>query len=290
METYTLNEHYDDPSAARLSGYFSRLFMLVSGRSFLVAVLDTERGTFVRLAHYRLKTLPRNEENHRQSLLTVLEDQEWLRQSHSSVVIGIDSPFHTLVPSGLYDPDRIAGYIGFNFRTPESTASVADPIPELGAFNVYALPSTLHELFTRQFPGSRIVHASTSLLRVLDYHYRSQGKNETVFLNLRDQEMDLAVFGREGLVFFNSFPSRGREDVLYFTLYSLEQAGMSPSKSNILVMSAPGEEKAASEILEPFVDRVDTPERVGPMNYSPFFYSLPSAGFQSLFGLALCGS
>ncbi len=290
METYTLHEHYDDPSAAHLSGYLSRLFLLVSGRSFLVCVLDNERGVFIRLAHYRLKAAPRNEEIHRLALGAVLREAEWLRNSYSSVVIGIDSPFHTLVPTGFYDPERMAGYVGFNFRAPETVAPAADPLPELGAFNVYALPSTLKELLSQQFPGSRIVHASTSLLLVFDYHYRSRVKSETVFLNLRDQEMDLGIFGRSGLVFFNSFPSHGREDVLYFTLYSLEQAGIIPSKADILLISAPGEEQAASGILEPFVGHVDTPERVGPMNYSPFFYSLPSASFQPLFGLALCGS
>ena len=290
MSEFILHDRYFDPGAGRISSYFCRLFILVGQESLQYCILDTDKNSFIALADYRLPTLIKNPEIFHSKLRQLISGEESLLKKYPSVVIGLDTPWHTLVPSSLFDSKQIDSYLEFNFNMADGCLSGSDLLKETDAYNVYAYLPGLTKVFREFIADAAVVHRSSALVTSVHQHQMTGSLPTCGFLNFRGYFADLAFFVENRLVFFNSFPCHTKEDLLYFTLYTLEQLKLRPDSLPLFVSGMIGAGSEEYSLLEQYIGMVSFSGRMGAFDYSPILKQLPSHYYQELFALALCGS
>ncbi len=290
MSAFVLHDRFFDPETGRISSYFCQLFVLLGQDSFQYAILDSDKNAFLALAAYRSAELPGSTEALYGQLEAAFSADSNLHRKYPSVVIGIDTPFHTLVPAAFFEKDSIGDYLGFNFSLPGNNIAGHDRVTEIDAENIFGYQPELEVMIRKNFPGAVMVHRSTAFLKTAFQHHLQSGTLQGMYLNLRNPFIDIASFEGHKAVFFNSFSCRSKEDVLYFTLYTLEQLKLRPESVNL---SLCGSVDAGSEIytlLEQYIRPVGFTGLPGSFNYSPLLKQVPGHLYSELFGLALCGS
>jgi hypothetical protein len=290
MSTFILHDLYFDPESGRISSYFCRLYILI-GKGYLVyAILDTENNTFNALADYRLPDSPTTPEMFYFQLDKLLSEEEKLVKKYPSVIIGLDTPWHTLVPSALFDSGQMTKYLEFNFRLPEDCLIGYDRVEEIDACNVYGFSRGLKDVIRKYYGEAALVHRSSALIKSVYLHHQTTGGPSSVYLNIRDQFIDIAFFEGNRPAFFNSFPCRTKEDVLYFTLYAIEQLKLRADAVHLFVTGMADAGSDLHQLLEQYIRPVSLTGRLSSLNYSPFLNQVPPHRYQDLFALALCGS
>jgi len=290
MSNFILHDRYFDPEAGRISSYFCQLFVMTGLDSLQYCILDTEKNSFIALADYRLPAFPKTPEIFYSLLDQHLSEEEVLLRNYPSVVFGIDTSLHTLVPTPLFDEGQLTKYLEFNFRLPAGQQVGSDRLQEIDAYTVYSIPPGISGIIQKYFRETALVHRSTPLIRSVYQHLMVNPEPSCLFLNVRAQFIDLVCFEGNRPVFFNSFPCRTKEDVLYFTLYVIEQLKLRPDSVKLVLT---GMADAGSEfflLLEQYIRTISHAGRMNSFFYSPVFNQAPIHRYQELFALALCGS
>jgi len=281
---------YFDPACGNISSYFCQLFLSISKDEISYCILDTERSRFLALAAFQWMQPVKDPVPEQAQLEYLLQQEEWLKKKFPAVITGIDSPYHTLVPKPLFDSAKSKEYLDFNFRVPANHACLEDSIDEAGAVNISSLPINLKEMLTGHFGKPAIVHTSTAFLKAAWHHHKAGPLNSQLFLNLRNKEIDLVYYDQGKLVLFNSFQFGSKEDVLYYTLYFLEQATVLPQQAQLNLCGMIGEESEIYRLLAGYFGQLILAGRLPVFSYSPILDQVPAQQYQDLFALALCGS
>lgn len=290
MNTYVLTDRYFDPEAGRISSYFCQLFVLIGHNTVQYAINETEKNSFFGLAAYHLPVIPKNDEMLFLHLDQLLAEEELLQKKYSSVVVGIDSPYCTLVPSPLFDPEHLRKILEMNFSVPGEYLPGSEKIEEIDARNIYAFHPLLGEAVRKHFGEVTMVHRSTPLMKAVYRHYQAGRESNPVFLHFRDRYFDLVYFRENRLAFYNSFPHKTKEDVLYFTLFTLEQLGLRPDSMHLVISGQADTDDETCSLLKQYIHSVSFTGFLNAFNYSPLLKQATVHYYQELFALALCGS
>jgi hypothetical protein len=290
MSTFILHDHYTDPETGRISSYFCRLFILVGRESLQYCILDTEKNTFIALADYRMPAPPRSPEIFYTQLGLLLSEDEMLLKKYPSVVIGIDTPLHTLIPAPLFDPGRVTEYLEFNFRLPEGCQVRSDRVEEIDAYNIYGFLQQPANIISGNFSEAAVVHRSSALIKAVYQLYKINPQLSGIFLHAREQFIDLIFFEGSRPAFFNSFPCQSKEDLLYFTLYTFEQLKLRPDAVQLFLSGNIDPGTDSYLLLEQYIREISFTGRLSSLNYSAALDQAPAHRYQELFALALCGS
>jgi hypothetical protein len=290
MNAFISPDRYFDPESGHLSAYFSKLFILIGQESLQYSILDTEKNTFVALADFRLPSSPKSPEAFYNDISRVIAEEDALKKKYPSVVIGIDTPFHTMVPSPLFDSGQSNKYLEFNFGMTDYGQVSAEKLEEIDACNVYAIPQGILDIVRVNFREAALFHRSSALIRAIYHHQKISPGPAGVFLNVREQYIDLTSFENGRLVYFNSFSCTGKEDMLYYTLYAFEQLNLRPDTVELYISGIMDSGSESHRLLEQYIHAVSFCGSLNFWDYSPMLGQLPAHRYQELYALALCGS
>ena len=290
MNAFILHDRYFDPESGRISAYFSKLFILIGQASLQYCILDTEKNTFLALADFHLPAPPDTTDSFYAEISQLISQEEVLQKKYPSVVIGNGTAMHTLVPAPFFDPDQSKKYIGFSFGFKGNEQIFSDRLEEIDSFNIYAIPPGFLDMFHRNYRGAAVFHRTSALIRAVFNHHKTRPGKTSLFLNVREQFIDLIYFDGGRLVYFNSFTCLGREDILYYTLNTMENLKLSPDTMQLFISGMLDAGSDSHLLLEQYIRSVSFSESPGSFDYSPLLKQLPSHRYQELYALALCGS
>jgi hypothetical protein len=290
MMAYILHDRYSDPEAGQISSYFCQLFILVAEDSVQYCLLDTERNKFIALADYRLPEAEKPTGISYALFDRLISEEELLRKKYPSVVIGFHTPFHTLVPSSLYDSSHLSEYLEFNFRFPEGYFITSDRAEEIDSYNISGIPVAFKEFISRHFAGSLLVHGFTPLIKAAFQHHKDNPGTAHLYLNIRKYELDLILFEGSRPLFINTYPYKNKEDILYFTLTVIGQNATRQDQLQLVISGMVEEGSETWVLLGQYIGQVVLAPRLAVFIYSPLLEQAPAHRYQDLFALALCGS
>jgi hypothetical protein len=289
MESFRLNDSRLDPTAARLSAYFSQLFIL-AGKDFLqYAVLDTEKSRFIAFADYISDTGGKERDTWQIGMESLFTTDEFLHRNYPAVLIAVDTPYHTVIPSALYDAEHSRDHLGLNFNLPAGLTFRSDHLRESGAWNTFGIEREWLDMMKKHFAQEIVLHRTTPLLTRFALMHRQETGEKHIFLNFLGKQFDLAAYSDNMLLFFNTFQYETGEDVLYFTLYALEQIRLRTGDVKVKLGGAVEESSGLVSLLREYFPEAGFMERPELFGYSPLF-DFPAHRYQALFSLALCGS
>ena len=288
MSPFQLKTTYLDPSARRLSAYFSQLFIMAGTDYFHYCILDTEKNCFIALNDYQAHHSEGTDHHLPEYLDALIRDDELLKRKYPVTVLAVESPYSLLVPASLHDPGNMTDHLKLNFNLPEGLVFGADRLTEPDLWNIYGTSAVLYNVFSGHFPNAIRYHIATPLILTLLHFQKQYPGNSSFFLNFSGKRFDLAIFSDANLLFFNSFQFETGEDVLYYTLYAAEQLKI---RTNDVVVRISGDiepDSLVSGLLREFFPEVRLMVRPEGFTYSAFL-NCPEHKYHSLFSLALCG-
>jgi hypothetical protein len=130
-----------------------------------------------------------------------------------------------LIPRRYFQADQLAAYFDLLLR-PQSLVYHSEPLPEFDCHAAWAAEPTLAGLCKVYAPDAEPIHGAVPLLKY--WSTQAHATDYSVFANFRHQQVQIGVFDRQNLAFFNTFDFQKPADALYFTLLPFEQHRLSP--------------------------------------------------------------
>jgi hypothetical protein len=289
MNSFILNGRYFDPESGRVPVDSSGLFILLGHESFQYCILDSEKNSFYALADFILPSTPKTPEDFIAEISGLILQEEALQKKYPSVVIGISSVVQTLVPTPFFQADQCKKYLELNFSMNGNEEVRSEHIEEVGVYNVYSIPHPLRDALNSEFAGASIYHRSSALVRSFDHHQVPDPGYMALYLNVRDQFIDLVSFEGTRLAGFNSYSCPGGEDILYYTLNTLEQLKLSADNTQLFLSGMIDSGAGTYRLLEQYIRNITFTATLDGFEYSPLLKQLPAHRYIELYSLALCG-
>tara|TARA_B100000768_G_scaffold179277_1_gene196637 strand:+ start:2165 stop:2971 length:807 start_codon:yes stop_codon:yes gene_type:complete len=176
-----------------------------------------------------------------------------------SSVIGVKlivlNKLSTLVPRNLFDENLSLDYLKFNSKLLKNDYAAYDLIEEIGAVNVFLPFVNVNNYLIEQFGSFNYYHYSTILIKKLLKY--STNKDTSVYVNIQLNDFQILIFKNKNLQYYNNFEFKEKEDILYFTLFVMEQNKIDNIKTKLLLLGNINEESDTYLLLSKFIKNID---------------------------------
>ncbi len=276
-----------DSSLEEKSAGLCDLLVLVEQSSIQLSLLEKKTNRF--LAFEVFPNLTPNENFSWKEHLEIATSKSKILKQYEflKVKVGVTSNHYTLVPEALLHPGDEQSYFRINFKEIADQSINRAHIDGYDLFTIYGIENDLVKELQRLFQDPKIIHHSEVLLNST---YRlSRNKNDMqLFLNVRQNAIDIVVTEGKKLILLNSFEKNTNEDVLYYTLFVCEQLGIDLEKTTLTILGEIELESALYKLLYTYIRKINLGDRPKAVEFSKLFNSIPPHFYHTLFNLATC--
>ncbi len=266
--------------------YVLSIQLSLDGFSF--SVLDSELKKFLALETFPLKKVETSIQFCKR-LDQFIEEYSWIKNYFHKIYLLYETPKATLIPEPLFENSEKGLYLHFNHEVTTYEQIRSDFLKNTEAYQVYCIPDCLKYRVDKYFKKAELLHFSTPLIESLLISNKNQDVTNKVFLNVRNQYLDIVILNDEGLRFFNSFFYSAPEDFIYYLLFVLEQLGFNPEDVDLRLMGNIKKFSKEYEMLFTYVRNLSFEPRTTSFKYSHVFDKLPHHFYYNLFNVNICG-
>lgn len=262
------------------------LSIQVSLNGFSFSILDTVRNKYVALKNYPLdkqKGIPEDQ------LKDIFKKDEFLTRKYKSSSYFFITDKSTLVPSPLFNKDKIKEYLMFNHPLEERNKIFYNQIKNANTYTVYSIPVNICEILDKQFPGIKNYHQSVPFIEQIILKNQSGEFDFSAFINITPGIFDIAVSQSKKLILYNQFCFKNENDFIYFVLNIFEQLKLNPEKTLLFLSGEITKTSKYYESLKKYIKSIRFEKRDNQFIYSYTFNQIPEHTFISLLNLYNCG-
>lgn len=276
-----VDETYD---TSITSSYFLSIQANLDGFSF--STLDPVRNKYIQFRHFSFPDIKSRELPSITN--TIFEQNELLNLPYKKVFVLLPSPFSTLVPSGLFKAEEEARWLNFTREIPAGYNILHARMKLADAWNVFAIPADMQNIFSRQYPDPLYLHQYIPITETRLAISRPGTSRNQVIINLQKDFFDLIVLEKNNLKLCNTFEIKGENDLVYFTLFVFEQLQLIPASTDVQVIGTHPDLTRLLQTLGRYIKHVKQPGLPGSFQYSYLFKNVPGSRFQNLLSLPSC--
>ena len=214
-------------------------------------------------------------------LSDLIPSLKWINNDFKSINLSTTSFFSTLIPNSIFESSKKEKYLNLNFESASKLETSSETIKSIDAQNVFGVSFAEKELINTFFSKATIQHYATPLINML----HSQCKNiekPKVFLGAHKQHIELCVFNKDGLVFFNLFKFLNDQDIAYYTLSIYEQLKLNPDEIELNISGTIEKTSELYKLLFTYIRNVTFQKRDRSIDLSPVIKGLPEHFFHHL--------
>ncbi len=262
--------------------YYLSVQLCLDGLSF--SIQDPVTNTYLLLTSVNFSVPDPNFAKHEEYMLT----HKPFGYKYRKVIVSIDSPAFTLMPTSLFDEKRaneVLALLGINIHSDDRI--IHNHIELASATCVFAIPNFLYYFLRTQFPGVVILHRTTPLVSSLLLKRSDDKKDEIVNLVFTDDSMIMVAAKRNELRLCNKYYCKSVADYVYITLFALSQIGFEHHQTSIVYSGDVAENNPICKELSRFVGNVTPAQSPSFFNYE---FTLPHNihKHHTLFLIPLC--
>ncbi len=174
-----------------------------------------------------------------------------LHQKFAEIKVLHYNKMSALVPDELFDPEYIGSYLQFHTKVYESDYFNHDKIAFLQAQCVYVPYINLNNFLIEQLGNFEYHHSHSVLLKSISkLHDVNTSK---VYIHFNENQADFLVFKQEQFVLLNSFDITSPTDLLYYTLFVMEQNQLLPDFHEVVLLGSFIEQDVNYQLLAEYV-------------------------------------
>lgn len=245
--------------------YYLCLEIGVSGLSF--AIYSKAKNSFIGIVGFEFEKVGSETE-----IIPLLEqlllENERLNLPFAQQSILINNASCTLVPSALFDEHEKKRYLEFNQTVTENDTIKHNFLRNSQAYNIYSVLDGLYDFLKKKWPEANIFHYTSCVIEALNNQFKNRADNKTLYVNVRDESLDIVFFKDTKLFYYNNFKFKSKEDFIYFLLLAMEQLGLSPEETKVGLTGKIDEGSAIYQILHEYIRHHFFIERNDSYKYS----------------------
>ena len=160
-------------------------------------------------------------------ILDAIEDcyvtEQDLQSDFKTIKLIYHHSIYSIVPERIFNENHAADYLKYNTRLLQTdVVSMDDPLDRLETRTVYIAYSNINNFFFDKYGDYEYFHYTTlSLPHILD-------QGDGIFLEVKSSNFYLTYLKNGELLAHNIFPKEQVEDILYYTLFAIEQYKIDP--------------------------------------------------------------
>ena len=232
------NQSFVDPSfdVKHTSTYYLSIQLALDGFSF--CVLDVLSKQFIVFKH---KALPNDFENlspdyYCQYAYDFLQNEKMLRHPYKAISVVYISTLSTLVPITIFDSNKAQLLFEANHGHKANHDILSNRIKNQDLVNIFAIPSCLLRMLSRQFNNFKLYHQTTPLVTTALAHSRQYENGFSLYLNINKKVVDITAINSPHLLLFNSYEYTSNTDIVYYLVNVAEQL-QNVGKVNAIIIS-----------------------------------------------------
>lgn len=136
-----------------------------------------------------------------------------------------ENMLYSVVPKSLFDEQNIKSYLKYNSKIFESDTATFDEIDSLDLVVAYVPLTNINNYFFDLFGEFTFKHSTTIFL---ENKMALSDKKETMYVHIREHQMDMIIFKNNQLQLVNSYVHSCPEDFIYYVLFAAEQLHLDP--------------------------------------------------------------
>lgn len=164
----------------------------------------------------------------------VFDDQSSVFKKFNTIDVVYRNELFTIVPSALFDPERLTDYLKYNTKILSTDFIVYDEINPFELVVIYIPFANINNFFFDRFGSFSYHHHMTVFIKkVLNDATISQRQ---AVVNLGQENFDIVAHEGKKMLLANSFTYENAEDFLYHILFCYEQLNFDPNRDTLIIL------------------------------------------------------
>ena len=256
--------------------------MEIGLNNFSYCLFDTLTFTYILLKTFEFQAKDIKESC--EKITNIIASEDLLQKEFYSSSLAFNNFPSTLVPTPFYKEERNREILSFNHEIEEV---LTDKMHQMDAVNIYSVPTELLNLINKSFPNTQKKCNSSILIDQLLLQNEKTEKT-IVYASIKKKKLEVCVLSENKLEFHNSFTTDTKEDLLYFLLFSMEQLGLSPEKTELVLLDDILKSDEKYNLLYEYVRNISFGNRSENLNFTKELESIKSHQHLCLFSQLLC--
>ena len=250
--------------------------------NFSYCLFDTLTFTYILLKKFEFQAKDIKESC--EKITNIIASEDLLQKEFYSSSLAFNNFPSTLVPTPFYKEEKNREILSFNHEIEEV---LTDKMHQMDAVNIYSVPTELLNLINKSFPNT---HKKCNSSILIDQLLLQNEKTEKtiVYASIEKKNLEVCVLSENKLEFHNSFTTDTKEDLLYFLLFSMEQLGLSPEKTELVLLDDILKSDEKYNLLYEYVRNISFGNRSENLNFTKELESIKSHQYFCLFSQLLC--
>ncbi|MCK5782360.1 MAG: DUF3822 family protein [Flavobacteriales bacterium] len=216
--------------------------LMLDGFSF--SILNSDLNKIVAIVSYDFTDI-----QHPLQLLEKIKkiyaENSLLKMTFQNINVSHINQVSTLVPTPLFDDDKLDSYLGLNHKILENEYLAYDIIEQVDLANIYSPYTEINDYIFENYGEFIYKHFSSVLIETfIDKHKENTLK---MFVHVQNKQFEVIVIDNKKLLLYNSFLYQNEEDFVYFILFIAEQLKINPEE---FALELYGEIEANSELFK----------------------------------------
>ena len=253
---------------------------------FSFAILDPVRFKYIAIKHFSYKeNIP--EDKYPDHLRELIHKDEFLSKEYDSIYCIWQSPRTTLLPSPLFEKEKLKQYFVFNQVLNDLDELHANLLKNIDAYLIFPIHHEIANVFIRQYPRLKFFNQATPFI---EYTLNIQDDEAySSHLDVHGNFFDIVILRNRSLIMHNTFKFRDEQDFVYFIVNVYDKVTLDPATCPIYLSGMIEKKSVITGILKKFIKTVHFAKPDNRYQYSHAFDRIPEHFFIHLFNLYNCG-
>ncbi len=173
--------------------------------------------------------------NFTEKCIGFLKKEELINKNYKAVNIIFSSSKTTIVPNALFDENNINDIFELNHNLNDNEKLLHCNLPKSGSRILFSIDNKLYKSISEIFPQSNFYSQAYSFI---EHHYQKNKiaedlDKDKMFIQVFEDYIDIIVFQKNELSFYNNFKYKTNNDILYFIINVFEQLKLSQTDTTI---------------------------------------------------------
>jgi hypothetical protein len=198
------------------------------------------------------------------------------------------SPGLTLIPESLYKEEYMAELAGF-CQARDDAPVFMDYLQTLKGYGLYVLPEQLDEKLQALFPGHKRMHSGSILIESILTKMTQGNLQVDVFLHFRATYLELLLFDKRQVIYYQTFSFQTTEDLMYYLFYVMQQFKLDQLTAKVVCAGNADADSLLFRYLSSFFRHISFAGVCEEYKYSEDFGDIPLHPFYNLLHINSCG-
>ncbi len=216
--------------------------------------------------------------NDNNNIINNINKEEILKLDFASSSVAFTNFPCTLVPNEFFIEEE-------SKRNLELTTEIHDivkydKLTEIDTHLLYTIPSVISDIAFTFFPNAKQKSQQGILIEQFS---KFDNKDDNAYLYLSENTLNITAFKNKKLILNNAFSIYSKEDILYFTLFVLEQLKIDANSVNVTLYGEIVEGDENYQLLYEYIRNIKFGSRPSNLSFTSEFNKLKNHQFYALF-------